>query len=207
MQTLFLAIKFTEFLNVLTIILSVTGGVVALVQWNDSNKLKRAEYVNNLFKEFNSNPDVKQVLYNIDYGKKWYNSRFHNSGKLEQATDMALNYYSYICYLYESKLIKSKEFDFYRYQVERVLKNSNVQNYLYNVYHNAKYYKDEMSFAYLFRYSERCEWTVSSTCAAICCACDSLMPAFLATFMISWIPGFLPSPAMVVACSPPIESE
>ena len=155
MQTLFLAIKFTEFLNVLTIILSVTGGVVALVQWNDSNKLKRAEYVNNLFKEFNSNPDVKQVLYNIDYDVKWYNSHFHNSGKLEQATDMALNYYSYICYLYESKLIKSKEFDFYRYQVERILKNSNVQNYLYNVYHNARYYKDEMSFAYLFRYGEK----------------------------------------------------
>ncbi len=157
MGSLYLAIKFTEFLNVLTIILSVTGGIVALFQWNDSNKLKRAEYVNALFKEFNSNPNVKQVLYRIDYGddNKWYDENFHNSGELEQSTDMALNYYSYICYLYETKLIKRKEFEFYRYQVERILKDKQVQNYLYNVFHNSKYYNDEMSFSYLFRYGEK----------------------------------------------------
>ena len=155
MQTLILAIKFTEFLNVLTIILSVIGGIVALIQWNDSNKLKRAEYVNNLFKEFNNNADIKQVLYNIDYDIPWYNDDFHNGGEIEQSTDEALNYYSYICYLYKTGLIKTKEFDFYKYQIERVLKNKEVQNYLYNIYHNSKYYNNEMSFSYLFKYGEK----------------------------------------------------
>lgn len=155
MCELLLAIKFTEFLNVLTIILSVCGGIAALFQWHDSNKLKRAEYVNNLYKEFNNNPDVKQVLYNIDYDVNWYNSDFHNSGKLEQSTDETLNYYSYICYLYENKLIKKSEFQFYKYQIERVLRNKEVQNYLYNVYHNSKYYKVDMSFSYLFRFGEK----------------------------------------------------
>ena len=62
---------------------------------NDSNKLKRAEYVNNLFSEF------------------------------------------------------------YRYQVERIIKNKEVQEYLYNIYHNAQYYKNEMSFTYLFKYGQK----------------------------------------------------
>ena len=155
MENILLNMKFTEILNVLTIGLSVIGGIVALFQWSDSNKLKRAEYVNNLFKEFNNNEDVKEVLYNIEYDIKWYNESFHNSGKLEQATDMALNYYSYICYLYESKLIKSKEFEFYKYQIERVIKNEEVQNYMYNVYHNSVYYNNEMSFLYLFKYGEK----------------------------------------------------
>ena len=155
MEKILLNMKFTEILNALTIGLSVIGGIVALFQWSDSNKLKRAEYVNNLFKEFNNNEDVKEVLYNIEYDIKWYNESFHNSGKLEQATDMALNYYSYICYLYESKLIKSKEFEFYKYQIERVIKNEEVQNYMYNVYHNSVYYNNEMSFLYLFKYGEK----------------------------------------------------
>ena len=154
-MSLFLAVKFTDVLSFLALLLSVCGGVVALFQWHDSNKLKRAEYVNNLFKEFNNNPDVKKVLYNIDYDVDWYNENFHNSGELEQATDIALNYYSYICYLYETNLIKKREFEFYRYQVERILKNSEVQHYFYNIYHNAKYYKNEMSFSYLFKYGER----------------------------------------------------
>ena len=150
-----LIIEFSELLNYFTIILTIIGGIVALFQWNDSNKLKRAEYVNNLFKDFNNNEDVKNFLYNIDYDIPWYDDNFHNSGKLEQGTDMALNYYSYICYLYENNLIKKKEFEFYKYQVERILKNVNTQNYFYNIYHNSQYYKNEMSFSYLFKYGQK----------------------------------------------------
>ena len=51
MEKILSNMNFTEILNALTIGLSVIGGIVALFQWSDSNKLKRAEYVNNLFKE------------------------------------------------------------------------------------------------------------------------------------------------------------
>ncbi len=144
-----------EAIPIISLLLSVIGGIFVLFQWSESNKLKRAEYVDKLFSMFNSSKNVKYAFSLIDYEKDWYNENFHGSGHLEEAMDEMLNYYSYMCYLYKNKLIKENEFEFYKYQVLTILNNTQIKHYLYNVYHYTKAYHTEMNFYYLFDYGEK----------------------------------------------------
>ena len=87
--------------------------------------------------------------------KKWYYESFHQSGELELKVDKTLSYFSYICYLKRQKIITDKEFDFFKYEVERILMNQQVQDYFYNLYHFSKKFKTPFTFKYLFEYGEK----------------------------------------------------
>ena len=71
----------------------------------------------------------------FDYDEDWYSKKFHLSGDLERKVDKTLSYFSYICYLKDRGIITKKELCFFQYQLERILKNQQVQDYLYNLYH------------------------------------------------------------------------
>lgn len=48
----------------------ISGGVLALLQWNNSIKIKRAEYLSNLYNKLNDNKTIKSILYMFDYDKE-----------------------------------------------------------------------------------------------------------------------------------------
>ena len=52
---LFLTNIFSKLYSYLLNFFAISGGIVALFQWNNTVKIKRAEYVNTLFKELNNN--------------------------------------------------------------------------------------------------------------------------------------------------------
>lgn len=143
---------FSKFYTYLINFFAISGGIIALFQWNSSIKIKRAEYVNTLFKELNNNEKIKHTMYIFYYDEKsWYNKDFHGSD-FELDVDDTLNYFSYICYLRESNLISQKEFDFFKYTIDKSLSSFQVEEYLYNVYFHCKYNNVDLYFKNLFNY-------------------------------------------------------
>ena len=131
---------------------AISGGIIALFQWNNTIKIKRAEYVNTLFKELNNNEKIKHTIYMFYYDESsWYNKDFHGSD-FELDVDDTLNYFSYICYLRESNLISRKEFDFFKYSIDKSLHSFQVEEYLYNVYFHCKLNNIDLYFKNLYNY-------------------------------------------------------
>jgi hypothetical protein len=137
----------------LTFVSVVVAGLFALMKWNTYLKLKRAEYVKSLLGEMKSNKDI--VFYLFDYNQVWYDLNFHNSGEFERMVDYTLNHFSYICYLYNHKIIDKSDFMCFKYDIERVLHNNQVQEYFYNLYHFSIKIKQPFPFYELFEYAKK----------------------------------------------------
>lgn len=105
----------------------VIGGVFAFVKWNASVKVRRAEYIDKLYSK-RSDDRIRKVLYMFDYTEGWYD-RLKDDDELEIKIDDTLSFYSYICYLKNKKLLKDDEFNFFRYDIERILSNKGVMRY------------------------------------------------------------------------------
>ena len=74
---------------------------------------------------------------------------------MELKVDKTLSYFSYICYLKRQKIISNKEFDFFKYEVERILMNQQVQDYFYNLFHFSNKFGTPFTFKYLFEYGKK----------------------------------------------------
>ena len=95
-----------------------------MYKWNKNLKLKRAEYIKTLVDEVRSNDRMAFDLF--DYNVEWYGSDFHQS-VIEKQIDYTLSFFSYICYLYKQKIILQTEFNYFKYELERILNNSHFQ--------------------------------------------------------------------------------
>ena len=126
-------ISISDITSILSVFLVILGGIFGFHQWRKNILLKRAGYINDLTEKIRTDNDIKDIIYIFDYDKEWYSLQFHKSGELELKVDKTLSYFSYICYLKRQKIISNKEFDFFKYEVERILINQQVQDYFYNL--------------------------------------------------------------------------
>lgn len=148
-------IGYNEIITFISCIGVIVSVILAVVQWRRNSKLKRADYINDLIEKIRSDDDIRSVIYMIDYSGDnyiWYNEDFHKSGELERKVDKTLSYFSYICYLKYKKIISNDEFKFFKYEIERILKNSQVKEYFYNLYHFSEKFSVPLTFNYLFEY-------------------------------------------------------
>ena len=138
-----------------------------------NQKLDRANRVNELINIIYNDKDICDVIYLIDYNlTRWYPDFFPNHcpegyvpdrennllssvENIEPLIDKALKYFSYICYLVEHGVIDESEFNFLRYECDRLLANPQLQDYLFNLYHFVENYnrrrsadKSEMHFPF-----------------------------------------------------------
>lgn len=148
-------ISISDITSALSVVLVIFGGVFGYYQWRKNVLLKRAGYINDLTEKIRTDNYIKDVIYMFDYDDKWYSMQFHGSGELELKVDKTLSYFSYICYLKRQKIISNKEFDFFKYEVERILRNQQVQDYFYNLYHFSNKFGTPFTFKYLFEYGKK----------------------------------------------------
>jgi len=144
-----------DVLTAFSLILAALGAIFGFCQWTKSVKIKRAEYINELTEKIRTDDDIKEIVYILDYNHIWYTPTFHDCGELERKIDKTLSYFSYICYLYQSHLITKNEFQFFKYEIERILMNTQIQNYFYNLYHFADKFNVPITFKYLFEYGKK----------------------------------------------------
>lgn len=148
-------ISISDITSTISVVLVIIGGVFGYYQWRRNVLLKRAGYINELTEKIRSDNYIKDVIYMLDYGKEWYSPKFHGCGELELKVDKTLSYFSYICYLERHKIITNKEFDFFKYEIERILLNEEVRDYFYNLYHFSNKFNTPFTFKYLFEYGEK----------------------------------------------------
>ena len=148
-------ISVTDIVSSISLLLAMIGSFFAYFQWRKGVLLKRADYINELIEKIRSDDEIREVIYMIDYGEQWYSREFHLSSELEKKVDKTLSYFSYICYLKKQKIISFTEFAFFEYQIERILNNNQIIDYLYNLYHFSNGFNSAISFKYLFEYGEK----------------------------------------------------
>ena len=107
--------KVSDIISILSLLITIVGGFVALYQWHRNMALKRASYINDLTEKIRTDPDIHSIVYLLDYDQTWYNCEFHNSGEMEREVDKTLSFFSYICYLKKHRLIGRKDFNFFKY--------------------------------------------------------------------------------------------
>ncbi len=117
-------VDISDVVSCLTLITVAISGIFAMYKWNKNLKLKRAEYIKTLVDEVRSNDRMAFDLF--DYNVEWYGSDFHQS-VIEKQIDYTLSFFSYICYLYKQKIILQTEFNYFKYELERILNNSHFR--------------------------------------------------------------------------------
>lgn len=143
----------TETISILTFLSIIVGGVFALYKWNMNMRLKRAEYIQKLFDEIRTNPRI--CFYVFEYDEHWYDANFHNSGDLEKNIDYTLSFFSHICYLRKNRIIGAADFDYFKYELARILRNRQFVEYMYNLYHFSQNVNQPISFVDLFEYAQK----------------------------------------------------
>ena len=138
-------------IKALTITIGAAASSIALLTWKQSIKTKRAEFINQIIEKIRFNKEFSKAVYYIDYEQNWYNANYHGS-ELEPKIDMVLSYFSYICYLRETRLISKKELDIFEYWLKRLCDSQSIQLYLWNIYHFSNARKSPCSFKSLIDY-------------------------------------------------------
>ena len=119
----------------MTALIGVVGGgggaLWTYKQWRHEQNLKRAESLKNLLDDFEKNT-VRAVICSSDDDTA-SNRLFVEAEKDEvvrREIEKSLDFFSYLCYLRECNLITSIEFGFFERQLEKVLADRSVQEYL-----------------------------------------------------------------------------
>ena len=82
-----------------------------------------------------SDKDICEMVYMLQYDKFVYTENFHDGGELERKLDKTLQYFSYLCYLKDKHIISSEEFSFFELEISQALRDEDLINYLYNLFH------------------------------------------------------------------------
>lgn len=162
LPTKFVALTLNDKIAVLSFISATIGALFAFYKWRKDIALKRADYVHALSEKLRTDAVITKCLHKFDYGSDhmfdenynpWYGQHFHdNQDDTEKDIDKTLAFLSYICYLRKQKVISKKDFHFFNYALIRALRNFEVQDYLYNLYHFSEANGTTSSFTYLIKY-------------------------------------------------------
>ncbi len=143
----------SDVLSFISILIAIIGGIFAYKQWKYSNKIKRADFINQIIYKLRFDKSMVEIINMFDYNLAWYDENFHNSNnELEYKVDKTLSYLSYICYLIKEKHIRKSEFIILEYEIIRACISPEVKSYLWNLYHFSASQKATCSFQNLIEY-------------------------------------------------------
>ena len=146
-----------DIISLISLIVTIIGGgaasIFALIQWRKSNKIRQAEFIDQIITKIRSDKIIAKTIYMIEYGEEWYNNEFHGKSDKEIEIDSLFSFFTYICYLHDTKNIQDDEFRIFEYEIKRVCLNKQAQAYLWNLYHWSKQHlKKSFSFQNLLKY-------------------------------------------------------
>lgn len=147
-----------NFIDCISLLAYIIAGIFALIQWKDSNKNRRIEYIDKILKETHNNDAIKNVIEVNDYEKRdWYCDEFHRSEKAEdilftQQTDETLSHLNFLCFLVQSKTIKPDEAILFEYNIKTMASNINTKRYMFDLYQYCYFTKREFPFPCFLKY-------------------------------------------------------
>jgi len=127
-----------DIISLIGLVVTIIGGIFALIQWCKSNKIRQAEFINQIITKIRSDKSIAKTIYMIDNENTWYDDKFSNGSEIEMEIDSLFSFFTYICYLHDTKNIKDNEFCIFEYEIKRVCSDKQAQEYLWNLYHWSK---------------------------------------------------------------------
>lgn len=117
-------------------LVAICGGIFALLQWQESNNNRRAEYLDSLLNKLWDNEDIQNFILLNDYDKTWYNEAFHRSEDktLPTLADKTLSFMNYICYVVKVKIIRKEERGLFDYYLSALAQSRDMRHYLFDLY-------------------------------------------------------------------------
>ena len=147
-----------EVLTLVSIIVAAAVGLIGfgltIVQIRKAKKVKEMEFVASLISAIRTNEKLSAAFYQIEYDENWYNGSFHKSED-ERRMDALLSQLDYLCYARKKGLIGKAVFDYFKYTLQRVVNNSQVRNYFWNLHHFAEKLKQKCPFVHLINYMKK----------------------------------------------------
>ena len=145
-----------DWVALLTFLIAIIATAVAYSELRESNKIKTSEHLKSMLIDL-STPDLLDTLFNIHYAEVsnpqniWYNRTFYNT-TLEKKVDYLFNYISYIIYMLKHKRISKEEFAVFLYDIDLLLRKTQVIEYLWNTFHNSTQNEMPCPFRHLIGY-------------------------------------------------------
>ncbi|MCL2774083.1 MAG: hypothetical protein FWD71_12125 [Oscillospiraceae bacterium] len=140
---------YDNLMTVITLAITISGGIFALFQWHQSTKIKRTEFILQIITKLRYDENFADTSYLIEYGEFKYTPEFHGDHTLERKIAALLAECNYICYIYKLKIISKAEFNIFKNEITWILKNFDIQCYIWNIYHFSMSNKAPCSFEYL----------------------------------------------------------
>ena len=126
--------------------------VLTYLSYRQKLKAEHAERMYNLFWGIKKDKEIAAFFRLIDYSENgWYNQGFHKSD-CEQIVDNTLIQFNHIVYLYDQKLLTKEEFEQYRYEIDKIVFNTDVQRYFFNLFHYSQRVGLSFKFDKLLKY-------------------------------------------------------
>lgn len=149
-------ITISDILGVATFVIGFISVVFVGIQIWQKFRMDHSKQVLDMLNKTRSEQDMAELLYQLDYNKFHYDAYFHGS-QTERLVDNVLHYYEYILYLRDINIINKKEFQFFEYDIQRIVCNQDMQSYFFTLYH---FVKNKLSFKYqrLLKYGRKNGW-------------------------------------------------
>ena len=147
--------KIVQWIEIISKVLGSIAIILAWFQWKETNRLKRADHLQQLGVLLLENKEIQEVLHILIVGSTWYDAKTWSfvSVEMEQKVDRFLAYYSYVCYLRDNGLLGEKEFLIFKYDLAVIGSNPDMQTYLKHLQENAENSKlSEIPFQPILKY-------------------------------------------------------
>ncbi len=143
-------------IEIVSLLVTVAGGLFALVELRSSVKNNRANYVNDILHRINDSDDIQNFLYYVEYGNDWYTNEFHH-GTPEQRmiarkADKAFFNFNYICYLVHEGIINKQEIKLICYYLYVIAHDDELGSYFLDLYQYTMLYNEQFPFRYYLEF-------------------------------------------------------
>lgn len=137
-----------EYLLLIITVSVLLSLVIRFFTGRKKNKLGRAEFIYNLMENIFKDKDVREFMFLVNVNEKWFSKEFFNDCERMKIVNKGLDFWNYVCYLEEQRMIPKKEYAIFESYILKIAGNISVQNYLYHLYHCSQ--KDNTVFMYYY---------------------------------------------------------
>ena len=151
----------TEYLEnnlfeVIGALLTISGVVIALIQWNMSIRTNRAKYVKDLLVRVLDDPEIQKFQNIFDYSDDWYNEAFHRDpdSDIPKIADRTMFTYNYICYLFDAKEINKNELEIFKYHLLSLAHEDCLEYYFLDLFQHSMLNEKVFPFTHYLKFCE-----------------------------------------------------
>ena len=125
-------------LPILAFVITLSGGIIALLNYLKSNAVKRAEFITRLYNSIDG--EIGDIFYKLIYNK----IKIDNFNQFDEnliSLDKLLGKFDEVYYYYTKGVIKDSDLEYFAYEIALLYENDTIKNYINFLDKEDKIYK------------------------------------------------------------------